>query len=523
MKKQKWNDFFSRSLNKIEKVGNKLPHPVMIFLILTVVVLFVSAIGEALGWQVTYEDAKYGKEVTASVVNFLSGTGIATILSNAVSWFTSFAPLGVVLVAMLGVGLAEKAGLLGSLIERSVSKAPKSIISYVVVFIGIMSNIAADAGYVVLIPLGAAIFIGFKRHPLAGMAAAFAGVSGGFSANLLFGSLDALLAGITNEAMGYEAVGLLSNWFFMLASTFLITIVGGLITDKIVEPRLGVWKGTVKATEKVEDALVDKGMKAALVAFVVFMAVVIWLVLPLNFFGAGSLLLAQNELGSLSYLDRLLGFTAPFYRSLIVLITLGFAIPGIAYGYATGTIKNTNDIVKKMTASMESLGGYIVLSFFAAIFIKVFSLSNLGVLIAVKGANLLESLGLDGMPLLLLIAFIIVSALINLFIGSSSAKWGIMAPVFAVMLNKVGISPEWTQLAYRIGDSSTNIISPLMAYFAIIVVFASMYDVEGEEPTGIGTILSMMIPYSIIFLFVWIILMVVWYGIGLPIGITPVV
>lgn len=523
MTDKKKSNFFMKSLNRIETLGNKLPHPVMIFLILTIIVLLVSALGEALGWQVTYEDAKLGEEVTKKVVNFLSGEGIATILSNAVGWFTSFAPLGVVLVAMLGVGLAEKAGLLGSLIEKGVTKAPRSIISYAVVFIGIMSNIAADAGYVVLIPLGAVIFIGFKRHPLAGMAAAFAGVSGGFSANLLFGSIDALLAGITNEAMGYEAVGLLSNWFFMIASTFMITIIGGLITDKIVEPRLGEWKGIPKVEGKVEDEVINKGLKAALIAFVVYSAVVIWFVLPFDFFGAGSFLLEQNDAGTLTYLDRLLGFSAPFYNSLIVLIALGFAIPGIAYGYATGTIKNTNDIVKMMTASMESLGGYIVLSFFAAIFIKVFSLTNLGVLIAVKGADLLESLGLDGMPLLLLVSFILVSAIINLFIGSASAKWGIMAPVFAVMLDKVGISPEWTQLAYRIGDSSTNIISPLMSYFAIIVVFASKYDVEGEKPTGIGTIMSMMIPYSIIFLLSWTVLLVVWYLFGLPIGITPAV
>jgi len=508
----------TKMLNSVEKTGNKLPHPVIIFLILTATVMVISAIGEFLGWSVTFQDAKVGEEVTKEVISFLSGHGIATILSNAVSWFTGFAPLGVVLVAILGVGLSEKSGLLAALIEKGVKSAPKSIIAYVVVLIGVMSNIAADAGYVVLIPLGAIIFIGFKRHPLAGMAAAFAGVSGGFSANLMFGSLDALLGGITNEAMGYEAVGIMSNWFFMIASTFLVTIVGGLVTDRIVEPRLGTWHGTHEEI-KTDDAATKKGLRAALIAFIAYALVIVWLILPIkgNPFGAGALLMESSK----GYLDQLLWFTAPFYKSLIVLIALMFAIPGIAFGYASGTIKDTKDIVRYMTEAMSGLGGYIVLAFFAAIFIKVFSLTNLGTVIAVKGADLLIALDLDSLPLLLLIAFIIVSAIINLFIGSASAKWGIMAPVFAVMLDKVGITPEWTQLAYRIGDSTTNIISPLMSYFAIIVVFASMYDVEGEEKTGIGTIISMMVPYSVAFLFSWILLMTVWYLTGLPIGITP--
>jgi aminobenzoyl-glutamate transport protein len=490
---------FNRFLNVVEKGGNKLPHPVTIFLILSVIVIIVSEIVSRAGITVNYYDAKAKADATVNAISLMNAAGLQYIINSAVKNFTGFAPLGTVLVAMLGVGVAEGTGLIGAALKKLVLSTPKRLITAVVVFAGIMSNVASDAGYVVLVPLGAIVFLSFKRHPLAGLAAAFAGVSGGFSANLLLGTIDPLLAGITNEALkagGFATtIQPTANLYFMMVSTFLLTALGTWVTEKIVEPRLGEYKGS-HAVESMEVSNNEKkGLKAAGISLLIATAAMLFLTLPAN---------AWLKLdGSLDTF---------IHDGLVPTIMLFFLIPGLAFGIASGTIKNDKDVVHSMSKAMASMGGYLVLAFVAAQFVAYFGYTKLGIILAVSGANFLQSIGLTGLPLIL--GFILVSAFINLFIGSASAKWAIMAPIFVPMLLMAGITPEFTQLAYRIGDSSTNIISPLMSYFAVIVVFAQKYD----EDTGIGTLISSMVPYSIVFLLGWTALLMVWYFLGLPIG-----
>jgi aminobenzoyl-glutamate transport protein len=490
---------FNRFLNGVEVVGNKLPHPVTIFVILALIVIIVSEIGTRAGLNVSFYSASAKENITVAAKSLMNAEGLRYMLTKATSNFTSFAPLGTVLVAMLGVGVAEGSGLIGAALKNLVLNTPKKLITYVVIFAGVMSNVASDAGYVVLVPLGAIVFLNFKRHPLAGMFAAFAGVSAGFSANLLLGTLDPLLAGITNEALRAGGFDIVirpdANYYFMFVSTFLLTILGGLVTEKIVEPRLGEYKGSHKVESMEVTKEEKKGLLMAGLSILAFGAVMLFMTVP----ATGAL--------------RVEGDLNPFISSgLVPTIMLFFLIPGLAFGMASGSIKNDKDVVKAMSAAMATMGGYLVLAFVAAQFINYFSYTNLGVILAVGGANFLKSVGLQGLPLIL--GFIIVAAFLNLFIGSASAKWAIMAPVFVPMLLLTGISPEFTQLAYRIGDSTTNIISPLMSYFAVIVTFAEKY----EKDSGIGTLISSMLPYSIVFLLGWTILLIGWYFTGLPIG-----
>lgn len=494
-------------LGVVENVGNVLPHPTTLFVILCAVIAVVSHIAYKLGIGVNYQgiDVATGelKDLTVNVVSLLTPEGIRYMFTSAISNFTGFAPLGTVLVALLGVGVAEGSGLISAMLKKLVTSTPKRFITVVVVFAGVMSSIASDAGYVVLIPLGAVIFKSFGRHPLAGIVAAFAGVSGGFSANLIPGPTDALLGGITTEAValanpGYE-VAITGNWYFIMVSTLLITILGTIVTEKIVEPRLGKYK------ENVEDELMKvtseekRGLKFAGIAFLVTLIGILCLVVPYN--------------GILRHPETHAILKSPFMDSIVVIIAIMFLIPGIAYGIGHRTIKNDKEVINLMGKSMSTMGSYIVLVFFAAQFVAYFGYTKLGAVIAVKGANFLEATGIKGIPLLL--GFIIVVAFINLFMGSASAKWAIMAPIFVPMLMGVGYSPELTQMAYRIGDSTTNIISPLMSYFALIVAFAEKYD----EDTGIGTLISTMVPYSIVFLIGWSLLLIVWFILKLPLGV----
>ncbi|HCW52725.1 MAG TPA: aminobenzoyl-glutamate transporter [Clostridium sp.] len=496
-------------LGVIEKVGNVLPHPTTLFIILCALIMIISHIAYKLGVGVTYEsiDIASGelKLSTVNVVSLLSPDGIRYIFTSAISNFTGFAPLGTVLVALLGVGVAEGSGLIATLLKKLVISTPKKFVTLVVVFAGVMSSIASDAGYVVLIPLGAVIFKSCGRHPLAGIAAAFAGVSGGFSANLFPGSTDALLAGISTEAAklanpSYE-VGITGNWYFVIASAFLITILGTIVTEKIVEPRLGKYtENNEQADEVMEISDNEKrGLVFAGIAFLITLVLIGLLVVPYN--------------GVLRDPQTHAILKSPFMTSIVVIISLLFMIPGIAYGIGERSIKNDSQVINLMSKSMSSMGSYIVLVFFAAQFVAYFGYTKLGTIIAVNGANFLERTGIQGVPLL--IAFILVSAFINLFMGSASAKWAIMAPIFVPMLMGIGYTPELTQMAYRIGDSTTNIISPLMSYFALIVAFAEKYD----EESGIGTLISTMVPYSIVFLIGWSALLIVWFILKLPLGV----
>ena len=488
----------------IERVGNRLPHPVVLFILLAVGLIVLSEIIARFGVTVDYTDAT-GESVVVEAVSLMTGDGLAYIFNSAVTNFTGFAPLGTVLVAMLGVGVAEWTGLIGTTLKRLLQNVPTSLLTAAVLFAGIVSNIASDAGYVVVIPLGAIVFAAAGRHPIAGLAAAFAGVSGGFSANLMFGPTDALLAGITNEALtsaGYNyEVAVTANWYFLIVSTFVLTAVGAYVTEKIVEPRLGEYTGDYQPDDEPVTDDEKRGMRNALIALVLFLAVMAFLMIPEN-----APLRALNEDTGQMTLDHFLA------NGLLFMIFLLFAIPGYFYGKTTGKIKNSHDLVTGMTEAMRSMGGYLVLAFFAAQFINYFSYTNLGTILAVSGARVLEGIGFVGLPLIL--GFILVTAFINLFIGSASAKWAIMAPIFVPMMLELNIAPEMTQMAYRIADSSTNIISPLMSYFAMIIVFAQRYD----KKSGIGTLVSTMLSYSIAFLIVWTLLLMVWYYLGLPLG-----
>ncbi|MBR2934255.1 MAG: AbgT family transporter [Oscillospiraceae bacterium] len=511
MKKNKTNkvSLYNRCLNGIERVGNGLPHPVILFAIFALAIVVISAVCAALGVSATGNLVSGGelKETTVTAVSLLTKEGLAYMFTSAVNNFTTYAPLGMVLVAMLGVGVAEQSGMINTLLKNVVRVTPKMLLTPMMVFLGVMSNVASDAGYVILIPLGAMVFRACGRHPIAGLAAAFAGVSGGFSANLVVGTLDPLLAGISQTAVsiidpGYQ-VQVMGNYFFMCASTVLITILGTIITDKVVEPRLGAYNGELEGEEDESLATVTdkekKGLRNAGIAALIFVGLIVATCIPADSFFRN----AEGEL---------LGKT-PLIDSIVVLIALLFFVPGVAYGLTVGTFKDNKDVANAMSKAMSSMGAFLALAFVSAQFINYFGYTKLGTIIALAGASFLESINIG--LILLMIIFVLFSAFMNLFMGSASAKWNILAPVFVPMFMLLGYSPELCQLAYRIGDSCTNIITPMMTYYAVIIMFAQRYD----KKAGIGTITATMLPYSVCFLIFWTILLVIWLTVGLPIGI----
>jgi aminobenzoyl-glutamate transport protein len=490
----------ARVLDGIERVGNRLPHPALLFAWMALAVLVLSFLAALAGISAVHPVT--GETITA--VNLLSGDGLRRVLSGTVGNFTGFAPLGTVLVAMLGIGVAERSGLIDALLRRLVLAAPDRALTFFVVLAGVLSSLAADSGYVVLIPLAALVFRAAGRHPLAGIAAAFAGVSAGFSANLLIGPLDAILAGLSTEAAkiidpAYEVTAA-GNWWFIIVSTFLIAITASIVTDRVTEPRLGAASddGDVEAPARPEEAAESAGLRAAAIATVILLGLVLWAVVP--------------ESGVLRDPDTASVLRSPFISGIVVIIALWAAIAGIAFGRAAGTFSSGAEVIEGMERTMGTMAGYLVLMFFAAQFVAWFGWTNLGVILAITGAEGLRALDPGTLPLLL--CFIVVTALINLFIGSASAKWAIMAPVFVPMLYLLGISPESTQMAYRIGDSVSNIVTPLMPYFALVVAFAQQYD----RRAGIGTIIATMIPYSVALLLAWSGLLTVCVLFDLPLG-----
>ncbi|SFP57604.1 AbgT family transporter [Salibacterium halotolerans] len=493
-----------RMLDGVERIGNKLPHPITLFAILALLVVVLSAILAPLNIQVEDPSAE-GEMLT--VTNLLSGSGIEYIFTSMVDNFINFAPLGMVLATMIGIGMAEQSGLISAALRGFVLSIPKQLLTAGLVFAGIMSNIATDAGYVVLPPLGAMLFAALGRHPLAGLSAAFAGVSAGFSANLLISALDPLLGELTIQAASTidpsyaEGMNIAMNYFFMVASTVLLTITGTFINDKIVEPRLGTYTGEVQNESASLEPAEKKGLLWASVSFVISAGLLSLLVLL-----PGAPL--RGEDGDI--VQQIV--QSPFMSSLVVTILILFFIPGLVYGLITKSIKSDKDVANKLSETMASMGMFIVLAFAAGQFIAYFSETNLGTILGVKGSAFLDTIQLDGIPLI--IAFILLSGFINLFIGSSSAKWAVMAPVFVPMLMNQGFSPELTQMAYRIADSTTNIITPLMSYFAIVIVFAQRYD----KNMGIGSLISVMLPYSIGFFIIWTIMLIVWMLLGIDLG-----
>lgn len=488
-----------RVLNHVENLGNRLPHPTLLFILLAGLVIVASALASVIGVSVVHPQT----HEAISAVNLLSTEGIQRILTSTVKNFTSFAPVGTVLVAMLGLGVAERSGLIGLVLQRSVSKAQGHFLTFGVVFAGVMSSLAADAGYVVLIPLAALIFQTAGRHPLAGIAAAFAGVSGGYSANLLIGPFDAILSGISTEAAqivspGYE-VSIAANYYFMVASAFLIAAVASVVTARWVEPRLANLKVSDVRVVSVSDNNETnnrRGLKAVGLFSLILLAVVLVGLIP----ESGFLRAGETVLRS------------PFMKGIVVVISFYALLAGFIFARYSYRWRNNRELVTAMEASMAGMAGYIVLMFFAAQFVAYFSWSQLGLITAIGGAELLTNMELP--PVVLLIAFILVAATINLLVGSGSAKWALLAPVFVPMLMLTGVPPESTQVAFRIGDSATNIITPLMPYFGVVLAFAQKY----RSDLGVGTIMAMMLPYSIGLLLMWSALLAVWVSSGLPLG-----
>lgn len=489
--------FFNRFLDFVERAGNKLPHPFTMFVYLCLIVMAVSLVLSLVGVSVVHPGT--GKDV--AVRNLISKDGLVWMLGSMLSNFTGFAPLGLVLVMTLGIGLAEEAGLIFTFLRRVMLGVPARFITVAVIIAGILGNIASDAAFVVIPPLAAIIFLSVKRHPLAGLAAGFAGVGAGFTANLMIAGTDALLAGITNEAakMVNESIKIteVSNWYFLIASTFILTVVGAWVTEKIIEPRLGKYEGGIEKELEEVTPIEKKGLRNAGIAALVYIGIVLVTVVPTN----GIL---RGENGAV--------LRSPFMSSIIPILFLFFVTMAVAYGKTVGTIQSEKDIPKMMAKSMKGMAGYIVLVFAASQFIAYFNWTNIGTVIAVKGADFLDGVGFTGIPLI--IGFIIISTFVNLFIGSGSAKWALLAPIFVPMLMILNYSPAFVQLAYRIGDSATNPMTPLFPYFPIILAYAQEY----KKDAGVGTILSLMIPFSLIFLGTWIVQLILWSLLNLPLG-----
>jgi aminobenzoyl-glutamate transport protein len=498
-------------LGAVERVGNKVPHPAVIFIWLILAVIVLSHILYLMGFSATYEsinpDTHQPEQVTAAAKSLLTGEGIRFMYAGVVSNFMSFNAVGVIIVAMLGVGVAETAGLVKSLIRKLVQVAPARALTYILVFVGILSSIAADAGYLVLIPLGAAAFLSIGRNPLAGLAATFAAVSAVFSVNILVKPLDGILQGITNDAIHLMnpnlSVSLTANWWFSVGSVLMLTVVCGLITDRIIEPRLGPYKAPKEATaaEEVDVAAADdsRGLKYATWAIIATLVVFGLLAVPR---GAP---LRNPETGAL------IG-DSPFMNGLIVFIALAFLIAGAAYGIGAKTMKGSADVIKAMEKSVIGLGALIFLLFFISQFIALFTYTNIATISAVKLGDVLSTAGLGPIPLL--IGFVLIVTVLNLIITGIIPKWAIFAPVFVPLMMRLHVDPAATLAAYRVGDSPTNAITPMMAYFPLIVTFAAKY----QKGAGVGTVVAMMLPYVVIVQVVWMVLLVLWQMLGLPWG-----
>jgi len=484
-------------LNRIEETGNRLPDPATLFVIGTGIIMILSWLATSMSWEVH-------SDLTGTLIsqNLLSSEGIWWLLSNMVNNFITFPPLAIVLVGMLGIGLAERSGFLPALLRRSILLVPQSLLTPATIFLGIMSSMALDAGYVVLPPIAAALYIAAGRSPLVGIAAVFAGISAGFSANLLITALDPLLSGLTQTAAqilveNYQ-VAVTANWWFMLASTILLTLVGWAVTAWFVEPRVGLDHDLVTDKDQLinlQDSNEKKGLIRAILATSIALIITgLFITIPgAPLYGAGS------------HFSRWIEATVP-------LLFILFFVPGIVFGLSTGKIKNDKQVVKMLGDTIAHLGPYIVMAFFAAQFIECFKYTGLGKMLAITGGQWLVAMQFDAS--MLLTGFILMAMSANLLIGSASAKYAFMAPVFVPMLMQVGFSPELTQIAYRIGDSVTNVITPMNPYMIIVLVELQRY----RKNAGFGTLIALMLPYTVVFAVVWITMLLIWMNIGLPLG-----
>ena len=514
-------------LGWVERTGNKLPDPVFIFFYLIIALVLFSVVAAMSGISAMHPtalDEVTGNAQRIEAISLLSPENIQRLWVEMPTTFTHFHPLGYVLVVMLGAGVAERSGFFAAGMSKAVKSAPKTMLTPVVALVAMIGNHAADAGYVVLIPLAGILFAAAGRHPLAGIAAAFAGVSGGFSANISPGQLDALLFGITEEAVAASALdptwtaNIAGNWFFISVMTVVYLPIIWYVTDKIIEPRLGPWTGGATAGRSADDAspdpagetgeLASRGLRHAGLA--ALFVVGLWLLMV---FAPGTPLIDEAACEAIPAADcSIHAQLAPLYRSLVAAFFLLFLLTGWAYGRATGSIKNHRDLVEMMAESMKDMGYYLVLAFAAAHFVAMFGWSNLGLISAVHGAAAIDSTGL---PLPIVLGLMVVfTGLLNLFVGSASAKWALLAPILVPMLMLLGISPEGATAAYRVGDSATNIITPLMVYFPLILVFAQRW----QKDFGLGSLTAMMLPYSIWLMVSGTVLIVLWFYLGIPLG-----
>ncbi len=584
--------FIVRILDFIEWAGNKLPDPAVLFLIGLIATWILS------GWLSTIEftETVPGTTDKVKIVNLLTLEKFAAFLAGMVEQFTQFQPLGVVLVALLGVGVAEQSGFLNAVLKSLLNVTPRLLLTPMLIMVAVVSHTAADAGYVLVIPIGGVMFYAAGRHPLAGIAAAFAGVSGGFSANFIPSGIDPLLSGLTQEAAGIvdstRTVNPLCNWGFTSLSSFLIVGVGWFLTDRVIEPRL---RGTAVDGDPEDMPKMEELNSAETLAMWVALGSILLSVVGLAVWIMQENSALRDRFGSpTSYGTKMvsLGATfgksenplevtqlepkgpariagvktgdviekigeadvteeslpaivkalkvnrevpitirrdaesleltitpeiqaiagAPLMKAIVPLIFLMFIIPGLVYGYLAGKFKTHRDVIKGMAKTMETMGYYLVLVFFAALFIGAFGASNIGNLLAIKGANFLQQMGAPA-PVTI-VGIILLAAAVNLLVGSASAKWAMLAPVFVPMLMYLGISPELTQAAYRVGDSTTNIITPMLPYFPLVVVYCQRY----VKNTGIGTVAAMMMPFSLTFLVTWTLFLLLYWQLGIPLG-----
>lgn len=486
-------------LGWVERIGNRIPHPLVLFLFLMGVVALISFIAQG----AKTVNPSTGKEVV--IKNILSGAGFSFILKDMVKNFISFPPMGLVLSMTLGIGLAEEVGLMSAFMRKTILGVPAKFVVPAIMIVGICGNLASDAAVIVVPTLSAMIFLYLGRNPIAGIALGYAATTAGFSANLVIAGTDALLQGITNSAadlVGAPHIDTTANWFIMIASTFVLTIVGTLVNNYIIEPRLGNYEPSHPVEINRVSSEESRGLRFAGIALLVYVALIVVICIPQNSF------MRNPQTGSLTNKSTLLG-------GIIPLILLMFIITGVAYGKGSGVIQDSwKEVSKIMERAVAKMSSFIVLAFVIGQFIAWFNWTNLGFYMAIKLANALKSSGMVGIPLF--IFYILIVAFINLFIGSGSSKWALLAPIFVPMMYMLGYHPAWTQFLYRVGDSATNILSPIFPYFLIILNLMEEYD----ENSGTGTLISLMIPYSFAMLAVWIIFTIVWYlFIPIPIGI----
>ena len=495
-------------LDGVETVGNKVPHPAVIFFILAGLVILLSHLLYLLEIKVSYEvvnpQTHQVEHATTAVNSLISGAGLRFMVTSMVQKFMSFGPVGIILVVMVGVGVAEQAGLMAALIKKIVQVTPRSAVTWILVTLGVLSSVAADAGYLVLIPLGAGAFLSLGRHPLAGLAAAFSGVAAVFGVNFLIVPVDGILTEITNDSIHLldpaRSIALTANFYFAVVSSLVLIVVCVLVTDRLVEPRLGQYQGEVPGGDETDlSAEEARGLRLALYALIAGVVVIALLIFP-----AGAPLRNQET-------GAILG-NSPFMSSLIVLIMLVFLAIGAAYGIGAKTITGMDDGINAVTKTFAGLSGLIFLLFVISQFLAYFDYSNIATIVAVDLGDALDHANLGSIPLML--GFITVTGIVGMLIVGAIPKWALLAPIFVPLFMRLGVAPEAVLAAYRVADSPPNVVTPLMPYFALIVVFAQRYD----KAAGVGTVVAMMLPYAVIVSIVWIVLFLGWELLGLPYG-----